>query len=779
MFSRCKDAIEGGARLENLSWRLLSRNSKRHKPIPRAQKKHISPLLAPLSEPELSTDESGTSESGSDTGTYSEHSAAAQQGDTDVVLGAESNEQAFATLLGNIAWRIEPQPNALPEAVSFSPTQVSTAASTPRGSMTPVANWSRSRANSRSSVREIQRMHNTRTHSRTISRSSCDMPAVNTTTHELSEPAKVKQNEVPIEFVVAQPPNPPTQPAAPQPALERMDTSKGAEDVHVADAMLKKAEQEEKSKADTHAAQPDVAHPPETALPQGNRAGTPAAKVPVTPRSGTHTPSDPPAKMPAESKEVRIALPAALAALPSRRFAPAAADEPKLTRQRGSTTNVSRIRNRQQKSSDRLAGLRGAGRQNSRSGQAMALFGMTSCVEAPVQRRKKDKIKFTTGDDASDDDENAEDDWSDDETAEEEERRRAAEKAAEEKRQRDLAEELERHEMFKKRPIRSASLADLSVASSSAGLTAKKGHAHRASLSEEKGQLMPPRGLLSSIFGSSTALHALQEESPTHPGGSSRLPSARNARSERNACPGRTISFAALPAPAPVRGRNPSTPTVVRQTAPRATLDRSKSAIALPMLDKTSLRMTTSGHRERSMDRQSATSMTTTSSQNTDQSAPISQPSRSKSNTALLRLAAVASGRKSVDIGRSVSQVDISELAKDDDDGLSLGVKCSSPNNIEQERVPRLFAEAQPRRVSSRERQPRASEPVPLQSPRTTRQNMLLDELSESLRQNLLWERQSSARIFGVGRMYNPERRPGPGRVELEADEESFHHKGW
>ena len=283
--------------------------------------------------------------------------------------------------------------------------------------------------------------------------------------------------------------------------------------------------------------------------------------------------------MPAESKEVKIDLPAALAALPSRRFAPAAADEPKLTRQRGSTTNVLRVRNRQQKSSDRLAGLRGAGRQNSRSGQAMALFGMTSCAEEPVQRRNKDKIKFTTGDDASDDDENAEDDWSDDETAEEEERRRAAEKAAEEKRQRDLAEELERHEMFKKRPIRSASLADLPVASSSAGPSAKKGHAHRASLSEEQGHLMPPRGLLSSIFGSSTALHALQEESPTHPGGSSRPPSARNARSERNGCPGRTISFAALPAPAPVRGRNPSTPTVVRQTAPRDTLDRSKLSL--------------------------------------------------------------------------------------------------------------------------------------------------------------------------------------------------------
>ncbi|PWN37586.1 uncharacterized protein FA14DRAFT_114589, partial [Meira miltonrushii] len=37
------------------------------------------------------------------------------------------------------------------------------------------------------------------------------------------------------------------------------------------------------------------------------------------------------------------------------------------------------------------------------------------------------------------------------------------------------------------------------------------------------------------------------------------------------------------------------------------------------------------------------------------------------------------------------------------------------------------------------------------QSPRTTRRNMLKDELSESLRQNLLWERQSRNRMLGIG----------------------------
>lgn len=42
-------------------------------------------------------------------------------------------------------------------------------------------------------------------------------------------------------------------------------------------------------------------------------------------------------------------------------------------------------------------------------------------------------------------------------------------------------------------------------------------------------------------------------------------------------------------------------------------------------------------------------------------------------------------------------------------------------------------------------------EPMAPQTPRTTRRNMLRDELSESLRQNLLWERQSRNRMLGIG----------------------------
>ncbi|SPO21003.1 uncharacterized protein UTRI_00480 [Ustilago trichophora] len=48
------------------------------------------------------------------------------------------------------------------------------------------------------------------------------------------------------------------------------------------------------------------------------------------------------------------------------------------------------------------------------------------------------------------------------------------------------------------------------------------------------------------------------------------------------------------------------------------------------------------------------------------------------------------------------------------------------------------------------------------QTPRTTRRNMLRDELSESLRQNLLWERQSRSRMMGIGAPMAPLNQPQP-----------------
>ena len=64
-------------------------------------------------------------------------------------------------------------------------------------------------------------------------------------------------------------------------------------------------------------------------------------------------------------------------------------------------------------------------------------------------------------------------------------------------------------------------------------------------------------------------------------------------------------------------------------------------------------------------------------------------------------------------------------------------------------------ASATPRQMAAHHR---LSAPLPVelpdgaapQTPRTTRRNMLRDELSESLRQNLLWERQSRNRMLGI-----------------------------
>ena len=88
--------------------------------------------------------------------------------------------------------------------------------------------------------------------------------------------------------------------------------------------------------------------------------------------------------------------------------------------------------------------------------------------------------------------------------------------------------------------------------------------------------------------------------------------------------------------------------------------------------------------------------------------------------------------------------------------------------------------------------------PIPaptLQSPRTLRRNMLRDELSESLRENLLWERQSRARLLGLGvppsedssgsstplaSRRSVSQQGATSTAELRRyDEQSFHHKGW
>lgn len=97
------------------------------------------------------------------------------------------------------------------------------------------------------------------------------------------------------------------------------------------------------------------------------------------------------------------------------------------------------------------------------------------------------------------------------------------------------------------------------------------------------------------------------------------------------------------------------------------------------------------------------------------------------------------------------------------------GGKRTSLSSLDVQVRPDLEEEAirQQRRTSMPFETPTVSAPIKLparsksaanipdvglpQSPRTTRRNMLRDELSESLRQNLLWERQSRNRMLGMG----------------------------
>lgn len=728
VFTSCKDAIRCGARLENLSWRLLSRKTyARCSKMQYQPSKYCAPLLAPLSEPELSTDDSGTSESGSEAGHSGHEATDSNKYPAD---GAEhytdGHRKDIEATLDAYAWSQQQRTDPSCETISASPPQDSTAASTPRGTTTPLALWSRSRANSRSSARDLRcPSHGSQGHKHTLSRSSLD--------------SKQKPNS---------------------------DTSALSEQPAEAEAVDKLAQS-----------------PPQLAEESPMPTPAPRKEEQSTVEPKPHPPSRIPSVNITEDKSQVPPVPRALAVFPARQLAPPlpSDDPPKLMRQRSSATNLARGRGRL-KSSERLNHLRTGGRQSSRAAQASALFGMTSTrTTDDSQKRKKDKIKFTTGDDASDDedDKENEDAWSDDEGAEEEERIRLAEKEAEEKRLREFAEEQERKEMFKKRPIRSASLADLSTVNIP-GLAASR----RVSLAPDSDTPVPRRGLLSSIFGSTTALHALQEESRNNAQdmidvGSSNM---RKNRHERIPRVGRTINFAALPTSASPMTRNTSSPAVVRHSAPQNSMCRSKSAIALPMLDTTLLNMSTMAHRERSNERQTVSSPASKSTTGTEIAETPLTPHRSKSNTALLRLKGLAAGNNSpAGMTRSVSHLDVAQLERDDDDGLSLSVNRNPGESMEQTKIPRALSDdPRPYRTSKRTERARAPPiPLPPQSPRTTRQNLLLDELSESLRQNLLWERQSRARMFGIGTTNDAGRRGSSNRVELESDEQSFHHKGW
>lgn len=489
-------------------------------------------------------------------------------------------------------------------------------------------------------------------------------------------------------------------------------------------------------------------------------------------------------------------------------------------------------RGRLHKSGENLTGLGRLHRNGSSRTNMLQMLTMTGAKDEPPQRKEKQtgrktgKIVFTMGGDSDDDEHEAlheapqrnpspapanlakaseEDEWSS-EDEEEEARRQALQKNAE-RAERERLEERERKEMFKKRPIRSASLADLTLM--------KKAHQSAQDLpaaaqaSGVPGDLNSTRSLLSTLF-----------QPPAQPNGN-----------KPNIRAGYTMTLSALPERQSVSSsRNTSTPSIAAERAhvparsssrpphKASTLSRSKSVLAVPLLNLTSLRSSTAVSAIPGSPTDSpAESAHMTSPPRSEPNEAESIIGRTKSSTALARLSAIAhrtasdsesrlvlsrSGLGSSHHTRSEAPSSSSE-APLEEDGPSLNVQADgdlAPMKRVEEPPPREESGklvARKRHSETHLNLGRYDMPVavPLASPRTTRQNMLRDELSESLRQNLLWERQSRARNLGYqgdieergskeGNTDRVSRRMTHAGTDLismrlKEDEQSFHHKGW
>ena len=549
----------------------------------------------------------------------------------------------------------------------------------------------------------------------------------------------------------------------------------------------------------------------------------------------------------------------------------------------------SRMRRQQriQKSTENLPALRATKSYLARMNAANVAPGHVFDGKPKQEKAKKkqSKILFTVGGDSEEDElpteGDNEDDWSseDDEanggdagndTSTHESARLETERA-----QRELDEECERIEMFKKRPIRSASLADLP---------------HASNAMPPPTELGPTRGLLSTMLKPS-------EVSKQYP----HRPRA-----------GQTVHLSHMPNQAHctrthASARNPSTPTHLPRAPSFQTIrcnptsgadkkdiiNRSKSALALPLLNLTSLRSSTSSGRIVSPSPKHAVGATSPEpgravSNHGSESDESSAPPRTRSNLALSRLSAIAQRETSSTIttpttlssdtgdGRRLSSLvrscnSIGNLmtatkpdsahtavhsipspasqhapAEGEEDGLCLGVEaderaplrvqrvleatpqttdvpqfsqaCLMSDTMTESPVPQHATECSgtmPPLVDTvcekEQSQPpealvptpcvhtdalsdplhrRISTPNPLSARATVaRQNILDEELSQSVRENLQWERKSRARLLGIGLMgtvssQRPRRTTDSRVVGLDqsrphTDEGSFHHKGW
>jgi hypothetical protein len=281
--------------------------------------------------------------------------------------------------------------------------------------------------------------------------------------------------------------------------------------------------------------------------------------------------------------------------------------------------------------------------------------------------------------------------------------------------------------LFQKIPVRSASTADLPNIVPARPKTPLQA-------SQPQVQPAPARGLLSSLF------HPEQEPHPP--------PGQLHGRPHASAADLRGNSGAAIVRPSSTTGhkserRQHRPPSLIgslpRASDPGGPLRASKSAVALPVLNTTTTLDAGSGALESDAEDEYLTT--------------VSRP-RGKSN----------SSRRSTSRKSSRSEATVAESTASTERMLQQQQgprqSRSASNDRSRERAASASdnsppAPPEPVQATGVSSHRRESLPLPTpaapQTPRTTRRNMLRDELSESLRQNLLWERQSRNRMLGIG----------------------------
>jgi hypothetical protein len=329
--------------------------------------------------------------------------------------------------------------------------------------------------------------------------------------------------------------------------------------------------------------------------------------------------------------------------------------------------------------------------------------------KAPTQQSKSSK-----GGDAEED----EDEWSSASSTDSEELQRRV--VARRKQ-----EEVERQQsMFQKVPIKSASTVDVRnvVRRSSAPIEVSNNREVTTSPTQ------PVRGLLSSLFHPEDAPHP-------PPGQLAGRPHASAA--DLRMKPSKQAENRALPSKSDFR-MTPIPSTTQVPSIGGGALKLSKSAVALPVLSTMGSRSEAKKGHEAKGSRDSAVFTD-------EESAEGSEAGEYGTSEALARLNKLAYQKKE-------KQREGKRQSKNRHSNKSLNVEVA-PEIDEETLMAQRRREASmtaPVQASARpgSQIPETSMP---QTPRTTRRNMLRDELSESLRQSLLWERQSRNRMLGIG----------------------------